>query len=69
MNKNTITLRTLLVILSLGGILMTSVLLLGSLWFFQKANIEDRLLDSNIAYARKLSDTMTCSPLISTPRC
>lgn len=36
---------------------MTSVLLLGSLWFFQKANIEDRLLDSNIAYARKLSDT------------
>ena len=57
MNKNTITLRTLLVILSLGGILMTSVLLLCSLWFFQKANIEDRLLDSNIAYARKLSDT------------
>ncbi|CAH6385331.1 sensor domain-containing diguanylate cyclase [Pantoea agglomerans] len=57
MSKNTITLRTLLVILSLGGIIMTSVLLLGSLWFFQKANIEDRLLDSNIAYARKLSDT------------
>ena len=57
MDKNTIALRTLLVILSLGGIIMTSVLLLGSLWFFQKGNIADRLLDSNIAYARKLADT------------
>lgn len=57
MDKNTVTLRTLLVILSLGAIVMTAVLLLGCLWFIQRENIEDRLLDSNAAYARKLADT------------
>ncbi len=36
---------------------MTSGLLLGALFLFQKSNIEESLLDSNIAYARKLADT------------
>lgn len=50
-------LRSLLVSLSVGGVILTACLLLGSLLVFQKANIEDGLLDSNIAYARKLADT------------
>lgn len=50
-------LRTLMLILSVGGILLTSVLLLGALTLFQKGNIEDSLVESNIAYARKLADT------------
>lgn len=50
-------LRTLMLMLSVGGILITSILLLSALTVFQKGNIEDRLLDSNLAYARKLADT------------
>lgn len=50
-------LRTLLMSLSIGGVVLTSGLLLGALLFFQKANIEDSLLEGNIAYARKLADT------------
>ena len=53
----TFRLRTLLIFLSVGGIVMTSSLLLGALLIFQKSNIEDSLLDSNIAYARKLAET------------
>jgi len=50
-------LRTLLISLSIGGVMLTAVLLLGSLLIFQKGNIEDSLLEGNIAYARKLADT------------
>lgn len=50
-------LRTLLMSLSVGGVILTSGLLLGALLFFQKGNIEDSLLEGNIAYARKLADT------------
>ncbi|WP_201023849.1 PDC sensor domain-containing protein, partial [Type-D symbiont of Plautia stali] len=50
-------LRTLLILLSVGGVILTACLLLGSLLIFQKGNIEDSLLESNIAYARKLADT------------
>ncbi|PJZ04152.1 hypothetical protein PRCB_17945 [Pantoea rodasii] len=50
-------LRTLLISLSVGGVILTACLLLGSLLIFQKGNIEDSLLEGNIAYARKLADT------------
>ncbi|ROS27549.1 sensor domain-containing diguanylate cyclase [Raoultella terrigena] len=50
-------LRTLMLMLSVGGILLTSMLLLSALTFFQKGNIENRLLENNLAYARKLADT------------
>ena len=50
-------LRTLMLALSVGGILLTSLLLLSALTLFQKGNIEDSLLESNLAYARKLADT------------
>ncbi|WGK60115.1 sensor domain-containing diguanylate cyclase [Pantoea sp. SS70] len=50
-------LRTLLLSLSVGGVILTSCLLLGALLIFQKGNIEDSLMESNIAYARKLADT------------
>lgn len=43
--------------LSVGGIVLTSVLLLSALTVFQKGNIENSLLQGNIAYARKLADT------------
>lgn len=57
MQKKRFRLRTLMLFLSVGGILMTSVLLLSALTVFQRGNIEDSLLKSNIAYARKLADT------------
>ena len=50
-------LRSLLILLSIGGVILTSGLLLSALLMFQKANIEDSLLEGNIAYARKLADT------------
>lgn len=43
--------------LSVGGVLLTSILLLSALTLVQKGNIENRLLEGNIAYARKLADT------------
>ncbi|WMJ67366.1 hypothetical protein RBI80_31295 (plasmid) [Klebsiella variicola] len=36
---------------------MTSILLLSALTLVQKENIENSLLEGNIAYARKLADT------------
>lgn len=51
-------LRTLMLMLSVGGILLTSILLLSALTLFQKGNIEERLLENNLAYARKLADTI-----------
>lgn len=57
MFRNKLHLRTLMLMLSVGGILITSMLLLSALTLFQKGNIEDRLLENNLAYARKLADT------------
>ncbi|QIE99434.1 sensor domain-containing diguanylate cyclase [Pantoea stewartii] len=57
MYRRKIHLRTLLTALSIGSVIVTSGLLLGALFLFQKSNIEESLLDSNIAYARKLADT------------
>ncbi|MCR6467859.1 sensor domain-containing diguanylate cyclase [Enterobacter sp. HG048] len=57
MRKKQFRFRTLMLILSVGGILLTSLLLLSALTVFQNANIEESLLKSNVAYARKLADT------------
>ena len=57
MSLKKLRLRTLLILLSVGGVMLTSCLLLGALLIFQKGNIEESLLESNIAYARKLADT------------
>ena len=57
MRKKQFRFRTLMLILSVGGILLTSLLLLSALTIFQNANIEESLLKSNVAYARKLADT------------
>jgi hypothetical protein len=57
MFQKRIGLRSLLIILSVGSVTLTSLLLLTALWIIQKENIEDSLLSSNIAYARKLADT------------
>lgn len=57
MPKKRFRLRTLMLFLSVGGVLLTSVLLLSALTLFQKGNIENSLLEGNIAYARKLADT------------
>lgn len=57
MPRKKLHLRTLMLMLSVGGILLTSMLLLSALTLFQKGNIEDRLLENNLAYARKLADT------------
>lgn len=46
-----------MLLLSVGGVLLTSILLLSALTLFQKGNIENSLLEGNIAYARKLADT------------
>lgn len=57
MYRRKIHLRTLLTALSIGSVILTSGLLLGALFIFQKSNIEASLLENNIAYARKLADT------------
>lgn len=57
MRKKAFNLRTLLTILSVGGIVLTSVMLLAALALLQKKNIETGLLDANSVYARKLADT------------
>lgn len=57
MPKKKLHLRTLMLMLSVGGILLTSLLLLSGLTIFQKGDIENRLLENNLAYARKLADT------------
>lgn len=50
-------LRPLLILLTTGGVVLTSLLLSGTMLIFQRNNIEASLLDSNQAYARKLADT------------
>lgn len=50
-------LRPMLILLTTGGVVLTSLLLSGTMLLFQRNNIEESLLDSNQAYARKLADT------------
>ncbi|UXY11579.1 sensor domain-containing diguanylate cyclase [Kosakonia sp. ML.JS2a] len=57
MSFRKIKIRTLLLRLSVGGIIISSIVLLSALMLFQKGNIENSLLDGNIAYASKLADT------------
>jgi len=57
MPRKKLHLRTLMLMLSVGGIVLTSLLLLGGLTLLQKGDIENRLLENNLAYARKLADT------------
>lgn len=53
----TIKLNLLLTWMSIGSVVLTGVLLLTSLYFYQKANIEHTILENNNAYARKLAET------------
>lgn len=48
-------LRTLLIGFSAGGIFLSSILILTSFTILQKSNIEKSLLESNLAYAKKLA--------------
>ncbi len=57
MDSKKIRLRTLITSLSTGAVMLTALLLLGALTLFQKTNIEDSIVQNNIAYARKLADT------------
>lgn len=57
MEHRKIKIRTLLLCLSVGGVIISSIVLLSALILFQKGNIERGLLDGNIAYASKLADT------------
>lgn len=50
-------LLSLLIALYSGGVILTTFLLLGGIYFFQKKEIEDSLLESNLAYAMKIADT------------
>ncbi|KHE02665.1 PleD [Pantoea stewartii] len=57
MFQEKIHLRFLLTSFAAGGIIITSLLLIGALFLFQKSSIEEDLMESNIAYAKKLADT------------
>lgn len=52
-------LRPIVITLSVGGVLLTSVFLIVVIVFFQRENIEKDLLDANSSYAMKMSDVMT----------
>lgn len=47
----------LLIALYSGGAILTTILLLAGIYFFQKKEIEDSLRESNLAYAMKIADT------------
>lgn len=47
----------LLIALSSGGVILTTFLLLGGIYLFQKKEIENSILESNLAYAMKIADT------------
>ena len=51
-------LRPILIMLSSGGILLSSIILLITLTYFQRENIQSDLLNANTAYAKKMSDVM-----------
>ncbi len=50
-------LLSLLIALYSGGVTLTTLSLLGGIYFFQKKEIEDSLLENNLAYAMKIADT------------
>ncbi len=51
-------LRPIVITLSVGGILLTSIFLIVVIMVFQRENIEKDLLDANSSYAMKMSDVM-----------
>ena len=51
-------LRPIVITLSVGGILLTSIFLIAVIMVFQRENIEKDLLDANSSYAMKMSDVM-----------
>lgn len=57
MLKRKVHLRLLLTSLTAGGIIVTCLLMMGAIFLFQKKNIEESLIENNIAYAQKLADT------------
>ena len=52
-------LRLIVITLSVGGILLTSIFLIFVIMVFQRENIEKDLLDANSSYAMKMSDVMS----------
>lgn len=52
-------LRLIVITLSVGGILLTSIFLIVVIMVFQRENIEKDLLDANSSYAMKMSDVMS----------
>lgn len=52
-------LRPIVITLSVGGILLTSIFLIAVIMVFQRENIEKDLLDANSSYAMKMSDVMS----------
>lgn len=52
-------LRPIVITLSVGGILLTSIFLIVVIMVFQRENIEKDLLDANSSYAMKMSDVMS----------
>lgn len=52
-------LRPIVITLSVGGILLTSIFLIAVIMVFQRENIEKDLLYANSSYALKMSDVMS----------
>lgn len=52
-------LRPIVITLSVGGILLTSIFLIAVIMVFQRENIEKDLLYANSSYAMKMSDVMS----------
>ena len=52
-------LRPIVITLSVGGILLTSIFLIVVIMVFKRENIEKDLLDANSSYAMKMSDVMS----------
>ena len=52
-------LRPIIITLSVGGILLTSIFLIVVIMVFKHENIEKDLLDANSSYAMKMSDVMS----------
>ncbi|MBN3343623.1 GGDEF domain-containing protein [Pectobacterium brasiliense] len=58
MESKKIRLRTILTSLTVMAVMLTALFLLVALSIFQKSNIQNSLIQNNIAYARKLADTI-----------
>ncbi|EJK0513246.1 GGDEF domain-containing protein [Salmonella enterica] len=52
-------LRPIVITLSVGGVLLTSIFLIVVIMVFQRENIEKDLIDANSSYAMKMSDVMS----------